>query len=77
MLRHDDARTVTKSKLDDSTHRLVADVWLQLNRMSPNKGKRTHRYTKDQGALARSVAHRVQIQGLVRPDHVWTNPLFN
>ena len=47
MLRNDDAKTVYKSKVQDSTHRSIADVWLQLNRMSPNKGKRTHRYTKD------------------------------
>jgi hypothetical protein len=47
MLRHDDARTVTKSKLDDSPHRLVADVWVQLDRMSPNRGRHTRRYTKD------------------------------
>ena len=47
MLRNDDAKTVTKSKVDDSPHRLVADVWVQLDRMSPNKGRHTHRYTKD------------------------------
>lgn len=47
MLRNDDARTVYKSKVDEPKHRLVADLWLQLNRMSPNKGKRAHRYTKD------------------------------
>ena len=47
MLRNDDARTVTKSKLDDSPHRLVADLWVQLDRTSPNKGKHTHRYTKN------------------------------
>jgi len=46
-LRNDDARKVTKAKVDDSTHRLVAEVWVQLNRMSPNKGRHTHRYTRD------------------------------
>jgi hypothetical protein len=47
MLRNDDARTVTKSKMDQSAHRLVADIWVQLERMSAIKGKHTHRYTKD------------------------------
>jgi hypothetical protein len=47
MLRNDDARTVTKSKVDESPHRLIADVWVQLDRTSPNKGRSTHRYTKD------------------------------
>ena len=47
LLRHDDARTVSKSKLDDSPHRVAAEVWVQLNRMSPSKGKHTHRYTRD------------------------------
>lgn len=47
MLRNDDAKEVIKSKLEASPHRLVADVWVQLNRMSPTKGRHTHRYTKD------------------------------
>ena len=47
LLRNDDARIVTKSKVEDSKHPLVAEVWVQLNRMSPNKGRHTHRYTKD------------------------------
>jgi len=47
MLRHDHARTVAKSKLEDNPPDLVAEVWVQLNRMSPNKGRRTYRYTKD------------------------------
>lgn len=42
-LRNDDARMVTKSTVEDSTHRLVADVWVQLNRMGATKGRPTHR----------------------------------
>lgn len=47
MLRHDDAKEVSRSKLEASPHRVVAEVWVQLNRMSPSKGKHAHRYTKD------------------------------
>lgn len=47
MLRNDDARMVDKSKVDDSIQPLVVDVWVQLDRMSASKGKRTHRYTRD------------------------------
>jgi hypothetical protein len=47
MLRNDDVRTVVKSKVEEIKYRVVADVWVQLNRMSPNKGKHTHRYTND------------------------------
>jgi hypothetical protein len=47
MLRHDDAREVIKSKEVDATRPLVVDLWVQLHRMSPDKGKRTHRYTTD------------------------------
>lgn len=47
MLRHDDAREVVKSKVLNSPHNLAVDLWVQLNRMSPDKGSRTHRYTKD------------------------------
>jgi hypothetical protein len=46
-LRHDDAREVIKSKVLDSPRPLVVDLWIQLHRMSPNKGGRTHRFTKD------------------------------
>ena len=45
MLRHDDAKTVRGSKINEFTNHVVADVWVQLDRMSPNKGKHTHRYT--------------------------------
>jgi len=47
LLRHDDAKRVIKSKVEDFTSRVSAEVWVQLNRMSPNKGKHTHRYTSD------------------------------
>lgn len=47
LLRSDDASTFTKSKVDNSTHPVVAEVWVQLNRMSPDKGRHTHRYTTD------------------------------
>lgn len=47
MLRHDDAREVDKSQVVDTTRPLVVDLWVQLHRMSPDKGKRTHRYTND------------------------------
>lgn len=47
MLRNGDARTIAKSKLGDPTRVLVVDVWVQLNRMSPTRGRATHRYTKD------------------------------
>jgi hypothetical protein len=47
LLRNDDARMVTKSEVEDSKHPLVAEVWVQLNRMSSNEGRRTHRYTTD------------------------------
>ena len=47
MLRHDDALEVDKLKVADTTRPLVVDLWVQLHRMSPDKGKRTHSYTKD------------------------------
>jgi hypothetical protein len=47
MLRNDDARRINKSKVEDYTSRVVADVWVQLNRMSPDKGRATYRYTRD------------------------------
>ncbi len=47
MLRNDDARMVTKSKEVKNTHPIIADVWVQLNRMSHDRGKHTYRYTKD------------------------------
>ena len=47
MLRHDDAREVDKLKVADTTRPLVVDLWVQLHRMSPDKGKRTHSYTRD------------------------------
>jgi len=46
LLRNDDVKTITKAKVDESRHRLVAEVWVQLDRMSPNKGH-THRYPTD------------------------------
>ena len=62
MLRNDDARTVTKSKLDDSPHRLIADIWVQLDRMSPNKGRHTHRYTKDREKVRLLGAWRTEFK---------------
>lgn len=47
VLRNDDARIVTKSKVEDTVHPLIADVWVQLNRMGADKGRHTHRYTRD------------------------------
>ncbi len=47
MLRNDDAREVDKSKVLDAKGPVVVDLWVQLHRMSPDKGKRTHSYTKD------------------------------
>ncbi len=47
VLRNDDASIVTKSKMEDTVHPLIADVWVQLNRMGADKGRHTHRYTKD------------------------------
>jgi hypothetical protein len=47
MLRNDDARMVDKSKLVQTTQPIIADVWVQLDRMSHDRGKHTHRYTKD------------------------------
>ena len=47
LLRNDQARTITKSKVDDSAHPLVAEVWVQLNRMSADRGRHTYRLTKD------------------------------
>ena len=61
-LRNDDARMVTKSKVEDSPHRLVADVWLQLNRMGPNKGRTTHRYTKDREKVRLLGAWRTEFK---------------
>ena len=62
MLRNDDARRVTKSKVEDSAHRLIADVWVQLNRMSPNKGRHTHRYTKDPEKVSLLGAWRTEFK---------------
>ena len=62
MLRNDHARMVTKSKVEDSTHRLVADVWVQLNRMSPNKDRPTHRYTKDREQMRLLGAWRTEFK---------------
>lgn len=45
MLRNDEARMVEKAKVEDA--RLIADVWVQLDRMSYDKGRHTRRYTRD------------------------------
>jgi len=45
MLRNDDARMVEKAKVGESP--LIADVWVQLDRMSWDKGRHTRRYTRD------------------------------
>lgn len=47
ILRNDDVSTVTKSKVNDTVHPLIANVWVQLNRMGADKGRHIHRYTKD------------------------------
>lgn len=52
ILRNDNAKIIIDSKLADSTHPLITDVWVQLNRMSPNKGPRTHRYTNDRQTVS-------------------------
>jgi hypothetical protein len=47
VLRNDDASIVTKGKVEETAHPLIADVWVQLNRMGADKGRHTYRYTKD------------------------------
>ena len=47
LLRNDEARKVIKSKVDNSVQPIVAEVWVQLNRMSADRGKHTHRFTND------------------------------
>lgn len=47
-LRNDDVRIVpTSLKMEDSKDHLVAELNLPLNRLSPTKGRRTYRFTKD------------------------------
>lgn len=60
LLRNDDARTITKAKVDDSSPHLIAEVWVQLNRMSPNKGRHTHRYTSDREKISLTGAWRTE-----------------
>ena len=60
MLRNDDARKISKSMVVDSTPRLVADVWVQLNRMGADKGNHTHRYTRDQKKVSLLGAWRTE-----------------
>lgn len=84
LLRNDDARTVGKSKLEDSTSEVVAEVWVQLNRMSPNKGKHTHRYTSDPKKISLLGAWRTEfsyngwfsrtIVGLTLRSAAWKEP---
>ena len=62
MLRHDDAREVIKSKVQNSSSHVTADLWVQLNRMSPNKGKRTHRYTTDREKVSLLGAWRTEFK---------------
>jgi hypothetical protein len=62
MLRNDDARMVTKSKVEDSKYRLVADIWVQLDRMSPKKGRRTYRYTNDPEKVSKLGAWRTEFK---------------
>jgi hypothetical protein len=62
LLRNDDARIVTKSKVEDSPSRLVAEVWVQLNRMSPTRGRHTHRYTKDPKKVSLLGAWRTEFK---------------
>ena len=46
LLRNDQARTVTKSNVDNRPP-IVAEVWVQLNRMSADRGQHTHRFTNN------------------------------
>ena len=84
MLRHDDAKRISKSKVEDYTSRVVADVWVQLNRMSPNKGRTTYRYTRNPekarllGAWRSDYGYRGwssnTIVGLTLSSAEWTEP---
>lgn len=62
MLRNENVRTVTKAKVDDQPPHLIADVWVQLDRMGPNRGKRTHRYTNDPGKMRLLGAWRTEFR---------------
>lgn len=47
-LKNDDPKTISKSmKLGEWKNRQVAQLNLELHRMSPTKGRSTYRYTKD------------------------------
>jgi len=45
MLRNDDAKRFDKSSFAEKA--VIADLWLQLHRLSPTKGRSPYRYTKD------------------------------
>jgi hypothetical protein len=62
LLRNDDVRMVTKLKVENSTYPLAAEVWVQLNRMSPTKGRHTHRYTKDPNKVSLLGAWRTEFK---------------
>ena len=84
ILRNDDVSTVTKSKVDDTVHPLIADVWVQLNRMSADKGRHTHKYTKDKEKVRLLGAWRTEfsykgwfsktIVGLTLSSPQWKKP---
>ena len=47
-LTNDDARTISKSmELEESKNQMVAQLNLELHRMSPTRGRSTYRYTKN------------------------------
>ena len=62
MLRNDDVRKVRKSKVEDTVHPLIVDVWVQLNRMSWDKGRRTHRFTNDPQTMSLLGAWRTEFR---------------
>jgi hypothetical protein len=62
MLRHDDARTISKGKVNDFSQHVVAEVWVQLNRMSSDKGRHTHRYTSDPEKIKLTGAWRSEFR---------------
>ena len=47
MLRNDDGREIISPRMENSSYPVVVDLWVQLHRMSPDKGKRTYEHTKD------------------------------
>lgn len=62
MLRNDDATEVVKSKVDESSRPLVVDIWLQLDRMSWDKGRHTHRFTRDREKVRLLGAWRTEFR---------------